>query len=147
MNGSGWEQISFMVDSGASETVAHEGAFNNIPITETTATGTQYSSACSGGPVITNAGEKVVEVMDNNAAIWHMKVQMCTNLNEKKFLASVSRINQAGQRVVFDTPEFGSYIENKKTLAKTWLRQESGVFYLDLWIKPGSGFTRQGMTR
>ena len=48
-------------------------------------------------------------------AIWHMKVQMCTNLNERKFLASVSRINQAGQRVVFDTPEFGSYIENKKT--------------------------------
>ena len=74
-----------------------------------------------------------------------MKVQMCANLNEKKFSASVSRINQAGQRVVFDTPEFGSYIEKKKTFAKTWLRQESGVFYLDLWIKPASGFTRQGV--
>ena len=81
---------------------------------------------------MTNKGEKVIEVMDNSWAMSFMKVQMCDNMDPKKYLASVSRINQAGHRVVFDDPESGSYIENKTTGAKTWLRQESGVFYLDL---------------
>ena len=81
--------------------------------------------------------------MDDNGTRSYMKVQMCENLNEKKLLASVSRITQAGHRVVFDVPEEGSYIENKKTGVKTWLRQEAGVYYLDLWICPSSTFGRQ----
>ena len=73
-----------------------------------------------------------------------MKVQMCDGLNPKKFLASVSRMNQAGRRVVFDDPQAGSYVENKSTGSKTWLRQEGGVFFLDLWVSPESTFGRQG---
>ena len=82
--------------------------------------------------------------MDSNGHMNFMKVQACENLNRKKLLASVSRIIQAGHRVVFDTPEEGSYIENKATGNKTWLRQQGGVFYLDLWIKPEGDFPRQG---
>jgi len=134
-----------MVDSGASETVAHDGAFGNSPIIPTTSTGTEYSSAAKGGPAITNMGEKAVDVMDSNGLIWNMKIQMCSNLNEKKYLASVSRINQAGQSVHFDTPDVGSYIQSKKTGAITWLRQESGVFYLDVWVRKASVFMRPGV--
>ena len=76
-----------------------------------------------------------------------MKIQMCDNLDTNKFLASVSRINQAGHRVVFDDPRQGSYIESKSNGSKTFLRQESGVFYLDLWINPDSIFARQGVAR
>ena len=61
----------------------------------------------------------------------YMKVQMCDNLNPKKFLAFVSRLSQAGHRVVFDDPISGSYIENKSTGVKTWLRQAGGVYFLD----------------
>ena len=139
--------VSFMVDSGASETVANDKTFEGFVVTPTSATGTQYSSASSGGPTIENMGEKVVEVMDSNGAMNFMKVQMCSNLNPKKYLASVSRINQAGHVVVFDTPDCGSFIQNKRSGVKTWLRQEGGVFYLDLWVKPNSGFTRQGDNR
>ena len=92
-------------------------------------------------------GEKVIEVMDDNGVMSFMKIQMCDNLDTNKFLASVSRINHAGHRVVFDDPRHGSYIENKSNGSKTWLRQESGVFYLDLWINPESFFGRQGGAR
>ena len=85
--------------------------------------------------------------MDQNGTLSFMKVQMCDNLHAKQFLASVSRLNQTGHRVVFDDPASGSYIENKVTGSKTWLRQESGVFYLDLWISPESIFGRQGGAR
>eukprot|EP00974_Lingulodinium_polyedra_P113959 11033073-Lingulodinium_polyedra.AAC.1 len=84
--------------------------------------------------------------MDENGTMSYMRVQMCDNLNPKKFLASVSRINQAGHRVVFDDPQSGSYIENKVTGMKTWLRQEGGVFFLDLWVCPDSSFGRQGVS-
>jgi hypothetical protein len=139
-----WEKVSFMVDSGASETVANEEMFEGFPLSETSSTGTEYSSACNGGPSIKNAGEKVIEVMNGNGEMNFMKVQMCSNLNPRKFLASVSRISQAGHRVVFDVPEEGSYIENKITGVKTWLRQEGGVYYLDLWVSPASTFGRPG---
>ena len=134
-----------MVDSGASETVANSSKFEAFPLSATTATGTEYSSAASTGPVIVNAGEKNIEVMDQNGQMNFMKVQMCENLNPKKFLASVSRITQAGHRVVFDSPEEGSYIQNKATGVKTWLRQEGGVYFLDLWVSPASTFGRQGV--
>ena len=64
-----------------------------------------------------------------------------------KALGAVSRIVSAGNRVVFDDPAtVGSYIENKKTKNKTPLRQYNGVYYLDMWMKPGDhvGFHRQG---
>ena len=139
-----WEKVSFMVDSGASETVTNSAKFVSFETAETSATGTEYSCAGSGGLSIVNAGEKRIEVMDENGVMSFMKVQMCENLNPKKFLASVSRINQAGHRVVFDDPVSGSYIENKTTGKRTWLRQESGVFFLDLWIAPEPTFGRQG---
>ena len=53
-------------------------------------------------------------------------------------------MNQAGHRVVFDDVESGSYIENNATGIKTWLKQEGGVFFLDLWISPVSNFQWQG---
>ena len=66
-----------------------------------------------------------------------------------KALGAVSRIIGCGNRVVFDHPnDGGSYIENKITGKQTPLRQNNGVYYLDVWYKPGEevsqGFPRQG---
>ena len=68
-----------------------------------------------------------------------------------KALGAVSRIVGAGNRVIFDDPAtVGPYIENKTTGKTTPLRQHNGVYYLDVWVKPGMGhdnqdFHRQGM--
>ena len=116
--------------------MASANKFIGYDIIETTATGTEYSSAGNGGAAITNAGEKRIEVIDDNGTASYMKVQMCDNLNPKKFLASVSRLVRAGHRVVFDDLDSGSYIENKNTGAKTWMKQSGGVYFLDLWVNP-----------
>ena len=64
-----------------------------------------------------------------------------------KALGAVSRIVGAGN----DPATVGSYIENKTTLKQTPLRQHNGVYYLDVWIKPGYAFDNdknsQGFTR
>ena len=115
-----------------------------MALVATAATGTEYSSASNGGLEIRDAGEKVLEVIDGNGDVNFMKVQMCDNLNKRKFLASVSRIIQAGHRIVFDTVDAGSYIENKKSGKKIWLRQEGGVYFLDLWVNTKPTFGRRG---
>ena len=61
----------------------------------------------------------------------------------------------SGNRVVFDTDDGGydiSYIENKKTRDKVWLRRENGVYVLDMMVAPPNfdggtqqpGFIRPG---
>lgn len=37
--------------------------------------------------------------------------------------------------MVFRSPEAGSYIQNDRTGYRTYLRQENGSYYLDLWVK------------
>ena len=63
-----------------------------------------------------------------------------------KILASVSRIVEGGNRVVFDNPQIGSYIENKTNGNRTYLRQANGVYYMDVWVSPETveGFQRPG---
>ena len=53
-----------------------------------------------------------------------------------KFWGSVSRIVGAGHRVILDSPEVGSYVENKSTGKKIFLRQHNGVYLLDVWVEP-----------
>ena len=140
-----WRKVSFMVDSWASETVANDEEFPDFDLVEMTASGTEYSSACNGGPVITNMGEKMIEVMDENGDMSFMIVQMCMDLNKKKLLASVSRITPAGHMVNFRPPTMGLFIQNAKSGKKIWLRQEGGVYCLGLWISKAQTFGRPGI--
>ena len=49
-------------------------------------------------------------------------------------LGSVKKMLNANHRVVFDLPL--SYIENKLTGEKKFLREEEGNFMLDVWVPP-----------
>ena len=61
-----------------------------------------------------------------------------------KALGAVSRIVGAGNRVIFDDPNtVGSFIENKASGKRTPLRLHNGVYYMDVWMKPGNGFDNQ----
>ena len=61
-----------------------------------------------------------------------------------KALGSVTRICQAGHRVVFDG-EDGAFIQNKKTGEINWLREQDGNYILDLWVPiDGGGNPDQG---
>ena len=52
-------------------------------------------------------------------------------------LMSVKRICCAGHRVVFD--EEGSFIENKRTLARIKIDDTSEGYTLDTWVQQGEG--------
>ena len=140
-----YEKISVMVDSGASETVASHEKFLSYELVETTASGVTYSSAAeSQAEDIIDVGEKFVETVDENGVTSWAKFQMCKGLGNGKILGSVSRLVQANHTVVFRDPRWGRYIENNTNGYRTYLRQENGSYYLDLWIKKVSTFQRQG---
>ena len=95
-------------------------------------------------------GEKTLTLstLDGNS-VRDMKFQV-TQVH--KTLGSVSKMVRNGNKIVFD--QDGSYIENRRTGDRLWLREDNGVFVLDVLVAPpgwgseggGSreGFGRQG---
>ena len=62
-----------------------------------------------------------------------------------KPLGAVSKFVGSKYRVVFDEPT--SYIESKATGKKTSLRESNGVYFLDVWMRPGDHLDHQGFRR
>ena len=56
-------------------------------------------------------------------------------------LPSVRKVIAAGSRVILH--EAGSYIEDKTSGEKIWMREEGGMFMIKLWVK--KDFRRPGM--
>ena len=140
----GWELISVLIDSGSTETVAPKDSLRGYELmsTDWSEAGKGYSAA--NGSDIPNLGEKIVKGQAMNGMWCTMRFQIC---EVTKPLGSVSRICQAGSRVVFGPPNEGSYIEHVTTGKRTVLRQCKGLYYLDVWVAPAdttSTFTRQG---
>ena len=140
----GWVPLSIMVDSGAGESVSPPGMFPNVPIFETTASqsGVEYTAA--SGHKIPNLGMScpVVYTTDGSKHIMNFQIAAVT-----KALLAVSRVTSAGYRVVFDSPECGSFLECKTTWKKIPLRQSKGVYFMDIWMKPGDHFNPKDFTR
>ncbi|MDA8582759.1 hypothetical protein N9L68_00970 [bacterium] len=138
-----WEEIELAVDSGASETVAHEGVLQSVETTDGDAKkkGVQYEVA--DGTLIPNLGEKSFIAVDEGGALRRMKVQVC---DVNKPLLSVRRVTQAGNRVVFEKD--GGWIEDTSSGEKLWLKEKDGMYLLKLWVQKGgkspAGFSWQG---
>ena len=60
----------------------------------------------------------------------NITAQVC---DVNKALLSVKKIIAAGNRVTFD--EEGSFIEDKSSGEKMWLREDKGMFMLKMWVK------------
>ena len=141
----GWKAISILIDSGASDSVAPPGTFPDVKTLETNASkaGVQYTAA--GGHKIHNLGMQRPFIFLQDGSRHIMSFQVA---GVSKALGAVSRLVGAGNRVVFDDPStVGSFIENKTTGKKTPLRQHNGVYYLDVWVKPGCGYDNQDFIR
>jgi len=140
-----FEKISIMIDSGASETVASEDRFPSYDLVKITASGITYSSAAeSQAEDITNIGEQFVETVDENGVTSWAKFQICKGLSGGRILGSVSRLVQSNHTVVFRDPSLGSYIENNVNKYRSYLRQDNGSYFLDLYVKKATSFARQG---
>lgn len=131
-----------VIDSGAAETVIPNNWFTNHKVEESAGSrsGVYYTTA--DGTPVHNEGEKTLTMCtpDGN----HMRQMTFQVAAVNKALGSVSKIVNNGNRVVFDVD--GSYIENKWSKDKLWLREDNGVYVLDMLVAPNneSGFGRPG---
>ena len=132
-----WQEIEFAVDSGATESVINEDMLPAIPITESEASKRGVKYEVANGVRIPNLGQKQFDAVTDEESLRNLKVQVC---DVNKALLSVKKVINAGNRVVFDGE--GSYIEDKATGERMWLKEEGGMYMLRMWVK--NPFQRPG---
>jgi hypothetical protein len=125
-----WECIELAVDSGATETVVGEDMLTSVETKDGWASkhGVEYEVA--NGERIPNMGEKKFEGITQEGLGRNITAQVC---DVNKALLSVKKITAAGNRVVFD--DEGSFIQDKVTQEKLWLREDNGMYMLKMWVK------------
>ena len=131
-----------MVDSGACDCVAPPGTLPGIPVVETKLSkgGLEYTAA--GGHKIPNLGMSRPVVFTTDGECNAMTFQIASIA---KPLDAVSKFVKSKHKVVFDDPV--SYIENKTTGKRINLRQNGGVYFLDVWMKTGDHLNNEGFRR
>eukprot|EP00973_Karenia_brevis_P076629 10644604-Karenia_brevis.AAC.1 len=116
-----WEPLTITVDSGAAESVIPEEQCVQYPTTDTQASLSGMCYLGADGSEIPNVGERTVCAVTEDGSAARMRFQVCP---VTKALGSVSRMTQAGNKVVFDSidaPE-GSHIECKATGERKYFR-------------------------
>ena len=129
-----WEAIEFAVDSGATETVITEDMLPGVELKDGWASKNNVEYEVANGDRIPNMGEKCFSGSTNEGLNRCITAQVC---DVNKALMSAKKIVAAGNRVVFE--DEGSYIEDKRTNEKIWLREEKGMYMLKLWVQ-NTGF-------
>ena len=114
------------VDSGASFTVIGEDMVKAVTA-QNARPDIKYEVA--DGSHIPHLGEKQFNAFTECVLLRRLSAQVA---EVNKALLSVSRIVQAGNRVVFDSD--GSYIEHKTSGEWTPLEEKGGIFTLNMWI-------------
>ena len=127
-----WEEVELAVDSGAADTVINEDMVIPAITREGTASNRGVEYEVANGARIPNLGEKKFVGVSNEGISRKLTAQLC---EVNKGLLSVSKITNGGSRVVFDSD--GSYIEDKNTREKMYLKEKNGMHMLTLWTKRG----------
>jgi hypothetical protein len=123
------EEMWLTIDSGASENVIGRDCARRFPVKPSAGSiaGVQYMAA--NGEVMRNEGEKEVKVVTKEGSRCTLKMQVT---NVTKPLMSVSRICDAGHRVVFE--DKGGYIEHLATKQKTSFQRIDNVYRLKVQV-------------
>lgn len=133
----GNEILTVTVDSGAAESVMPVNMLPKVPLSDGPSN-KKYRAA--GGKLLEDKGAKKVMYWGKDGKARRMTFRMA---EVNKPLASVRRICDSGNRVVFDSGS--SYIEHKATGQRTKMRQENGTYVLDVPLADiTEGFTGQG---
>ena len=133
----GWEEVDFVVDSGASETVIGPHMVSSAEAKESRGSRLGVKYEVANGVRIDNLGEKKFVATSEENISSNITAQIC---EVNKGLLSVHKLVQKGNRVVFDQlRNGGSYIEHTKTGEKMHLVEKKGTFLLRIWTQPSSG--------
>ena len=127
-----WERIEITLDSGAAETVGPKGAVGNVRIRRDNGReGIMYRAA--NGNTMPNYGEQRLAWESEEDSKGGINIQVT---DVTKVLASVGKICEAGNRVVFE-PE-GGYIERISDGNRTKFKKKGAVYVLETWVKARS---------
>ena len=134
------------IDSGAAESVMPRGMLENEPLVEGEAKRLGVRYVAANGAKMDNYGEKKVRFRKEGlSGVSNMLFQV-TDVG--KPLASVARILDKGNSVVFSRKPSGSYIVNDQSGRKIPLVEEKGTFVMEVeYLEPGAkegGFAGQG---
>ncbi len=154
VSSSGWSTFPqpMVVDSGAAETVMPEEWLQEHMVKPTEKSRNDVYYTAANGEKLYNKGERLLNMTAwDGSAECQMKFQVVDKVT--KALASVAKMVDAGNRVVFDMDQNGndlSHIYNKSTGERVYMRRREGVYVLDMWVAPPApnnrqGFGRQGM--
>ena len=106
--------IEMTIDSGAAETVTSEEAIPEFPTMSPSGPERDTKYVLPDGGAVDNQGEKHVDVTTQEGAKCKIRMQVT---QVRKSLMSVSKICDAGHRVVFN--KVGGYIEHEETGQRT----------------------------
>ena len=130
-----WERIVLTVDSGASDTVVPPHVAKHLPLLPSPKVGMEYEVADGG--VVVNLGERKGEIKTslNGTSSFIMSFQVVEVHNP---LLAVSRLIEAGHRVIFDKKDPRILLSNNE---KVLMNCVGGTYEIEVWIK-NPGFTR-----
>ena len=133
------------IDSGAAESVLPADVVPNETLVEGEAKRRGVRYVAANGGKMENMGEKKVRFRREGSEAVNSIMLQVTGVG--KPLASVSRILDKGNSVIFSRHGEGSYIVNEKTRQKIPIKEEKGTFVMDVeFLEPARerDFLRQG---
>ena len=137
INSGGWEKITLIVDSGASDTVIPPKVCRAAEIRSSSKVGTEYEVADGG--VAKNLGEKLCEMKVNETDDIGLEIAFQVVDKVNKPLLSVHRVCMQGHDVVFSESKGNFILLNGSTDDVIPLRTVGGTYEIDVWIRPGEG--------
>ena len=137
INDGGWEKITLIVDSGASDTVMPPKVCRAAEIRHSSKVGTEYEVADGG--VARNLGEKLCEMKINETDTIGLEIAFHVVDKVNKALLSVHRVCMQGHDVVFSEAKGNYILLNGSTDDVIPLRTVGGTYEIDVWIRPGDG--------
>ena len=134
-----WEEIEFLVDSGASATVVNT---NQVKAVKASHPDPNKYYKMADGSTIYNKGEKLFRAATDECRAFKVRTQVA---DVDTALLSVAEVVDRGGRVVFD--QRGSYIETKDdqgNARRGHLEYRRGTNIMRLWIPRDQGTPFQG---
>ena len=130
----GWELVEAAVDSGATENVMSERVLQSVKTTEGESSRRGVSYEVANGVRIPNLGEKKFVAVSAEGVEKGLTCQIC---DVNRPLLSVSKIVNAGHKVTFTNA--GSWIEDERTGEVMELKEDGGMYTLQMWVRTGAG--------
>ena len=117
------------VDSGAAHHVMPIGSLLMFLVVKSIGSMRGLHSVAADGTRIPNVGQQLIKFM-NLGGTWAQLLFQIAAIS--KPLVSMSKLNEAGCKVVFDENNF--YIMHKKTKRVIKMKKEKGVFVIDAYV-------------